>query len=140
MNMIAGPIVFVVDHDPAVGNSLRWLIESAGLRVETFENVEAFQTAFDPGRSGCLVLDVSVPSTYGPDQQETLTARGVTIPVIMVSACGDAPAAESAMKKGAFAFLEKPFNDQVFLDCIQEALDRDAQNRAGRIGRAEIML
>ncbi len=127
--MAIKPTVFVVDDDPAVRESLRWLIESVGLCVGTYGSAGGFLDAYDPHTPGCLVLDVRMPGKSGLKLQEELAARGISIPIIFITGYGDIPAAVSAMKAGAVDFIEKPFDDQVLLDLIQKCIERDAQMR-----------
>jgi two-component system, LuxR family, response regulator FixJ len=127
--MTAAATIFVVDDDPRVRDSLRWLLESVGLAVEAYASASGFLEAYDPERAGCLVLDIRMPGMSGLQLQDTLAARGITVPIIMVTGHGDVPTAVSAVQKGAVDFLQKPFNDQVLLDRIHSALAVDAQRR-----------
>jgi two-component system, LuxR family, response regulator FixJ len=132
------PTVFVVDDDDAVRESLSWLIESVGLRVETYASPREFLAAYDPVRPGCLVLDVRMPGMSGLDLQDRLAPLQNPPPTIIITGHGDVPMAVRAMKAGAVDFIEKPFNDQVLLDCIQRALERDDQNRRRQMRRASV--
>ena len=129
---------FIVDDDPAVCDALRWLIGSIGLAVETFTSADDFMKGYDCTKPGCLVLDVRMPGMSGLALQETLTAAGMRLPVIVISGHGDVPIAVRAMKLGAVDFIEKPFSDDLLLDSIQQAVARDAQDRAARAFRNEI--
>lgn len=131
--------VFVVDDDPAIRKSLRWLIESVGLKVQTYELASEFLERYSPDRPGCLVLDVRIPGMSGLELQEKLRARGYDIPVIIVSGYGDVPMAVRAMKAGAVDFLEKPVSDQVLLDYIQKGIERDIKNKAARLQNKELL-
>lgn len=130
--------VFVVDDDEAMRNSLRWLIESAELQVETFDSAQAFLDGYYPGRSGCLLLDVRMPGMNGLELQSQLWSRDITLPVIVITGHGDVAMAVKAMKAGALDFIEKPFNDETLLDSIQRALMTDVELRESRATRAEI--
>jgi two-component system response regulator FixJ len=130
--------VFVVDDDPAVRHSLAWLIESVGLRVETFPSAQSFLESYDPDRHGCLVLDVRMPGMSGVDLQERLMGMKAELPVIFVTGHGDVPMAVRAMKRGALDFIEKPFNNQELLDRIHQALQRDAWQRRERARLADL--
>jgi len=130
--------VFVVDDDKAIRNSLKWLIESVGMQVETYESADAFIGSYYPGRSGCLLLDVRMPGMSGLDLQEYFAAEGIRIPVIIITGHGDVPMAVRAMKAGAVDFIEKPFNDEVLLDSIRTALALEAEQRMEQSQRAEI--
>ncbi len=121
--------VFVVDDDKAVRNSLRWLIESVGLAVETFGSAREFLSAYDPECPGCLVADVRMPGMSGVELQAVLVERSVQIPVIFISGHGDVPMAVRAMKAGAEDFIEKPYSDQLLLDRIQQVIRVDAERR-----------
>jgi len=121
--------VFVVDDDQAVVRSLRWLIESVNLRVETFDSARAFQKGYKVNRPGCLVLDVRMPGLSGLELQEWLASREVQVPIIFITGHGDVRMAVKAVQSGAFDFIEKPFNDQDLLDRIQKAIDFDNEQR-----------
>jgi two-component system response regulator FixJ len=130
--------VFVVDDDEAMRSSMRWLIESVGLRGEAFASPDEFLACYYPGRPGCLVLDVRMPGMSGLELQEKLISKEIQIPIIMITGHGDVPMAVRAMKAGAVDFIEKPFNDQVLLDCIQRALEKDAELRQIQGRRTEV--
>jgi two-component system response regulator FixJ len=121
--------VFVVDDDPAMRESLSYLIGSVGIRVRTFENAQAFLDQHDSGDRGCLVLDVRMPGMSGLELQEHLNQQGLSLPVVMVTGYGDVPMAVRALKSGALDFLEKPFTDQELLDRVNEALHVDERLR-----------
>jgi FixJ family two-component response regulator len=132
------PTVFVVDDDQAMRNSLKWLIESVSMQVETFESADAFINSYYPGRSGCLLLDVRMPGMSGLELQEYLRANQIAIPVIIITGHGDVPMAVRAMKSGAVDFIEKPFNDELLLESIRYALALDVKQRDMQKQRAEI--
>lgn len=121
--------VFVVDDEPAMRESLRWLIESVGLVVETYATARDFLAGYTPTRPGCLVLDVRMPGMSGLDLQEALAARKVKIPTIIITGYAEVPMAVRAMKAGAVDFIEKPFSDQLLLDRIQQAIQADLRAR-----------
>lgn len=126
----SGPIpatVFIVDDDPAVRKSLRWLVESVGLPVLTFASGQEFLDAYDPARAGCLVTDVRMPGMDGLQLQERLRQLGCRLPMIIMTAYGDVPMAVRAMKTGAIHFFEKPINNQLLLDQIRIALEHDGE-------------
>lgn len=127
----ATPLVYIVDDDPQVCESLGMMVRSAGLGVETYPAAEAFLDAFQdaPERPKCIVLDVRMPGLSGLGLQQALSARGRTPPIIMISGCADIPMAVQAMSAGAMVFLEKPFSRRTLLACIQEAIDQDIQQR-----------
>ncbi|MCH8260778.1 MAG: response regulator transcription factor [Planctomycetes bacterium] len=132
------PTVFVVDDDQEVRESIRWLIESVDLAVETFGSGQEFLDAYDPDKPGCIVLDVRMPQSSGLELQKKLLARGLEIPVIVVSAYGSVPVAVEAMKAGAVDFIEKPFSDQALLDRIHQAIAKDRDVRRRKAKRAEV--
>ncbi|MFA7282166.1 MAG: response regulator [Sterolibacterium sp.] len=124
--------VFIVDDESALRESLRFLLESIRLRIETFDSAEAFLSSYTPDRAGCLVLDVRMPGISGPELMDLLNRSGATIPIIFLSAHGDVPLTVRAMKGGAFDFLQKPYNNQEFLDRVRQALALDLSNRSQR--------
>ncbi|MCP3917150.1 MAG: response regulator transcription factor [bacterium] len=121
--------VFVVDDDPAMRDSLRFLISSINLNVECFASAEEFLKAYDPERAGCIVLDVRMPGISGLELQERLKQDRFAPPVLLITGHGDIPMAVRALKAGAVDFIEKPFSDQVLLERIQQALNVDADRR-----------
>lgn len=123
------PTVFVVDDDEAARDSLCWLIHSVGLTTETAVDAGEFLARYDPDRPGCVLLDIRMPGMSGLELLERLRKNGARIPVIMITGHGDVPMAVRALKAGAADFIEKPYNDQVLLDCIQRAIERDARRR-----------
>lgn len=132
------PTVFVVDDDPGVGHSMQTLLESVDLDSEAYLSAEEFLEAYDPGRPGCLLLDLRMPGMSGLDLQERLQEMGSTLPIIFVTAHGDVPTAVNAVKAGAVDFLEKPFRYQELLAKLQDALKEDARIRAALEDLSEI--
>lgn len=122
--------VFVVDDDQAMRNSLKWLIESVGVQVESFASADEFLAQYQPGQAGCLVLDVRMPGMSGLDLQEYLVEKNIRIPVVIITGHGDVPMAVRAMKGGAVDFIEKPFNDEALLDAIRRAIAYEEQQRS----------
>lgn len=131
------PIVYVVDDDLSVQRVLERTLTSAGWRVQMYESGPAFLDAFDPGRPGCLILDLRMPRMNGLTVQEKLMAMGSTLPIIFLTAFGDIPTAVQAMQAGAVDFLEKPFSNQQLLRLVEQALEQEAQLRVQRQRRAE---
>lgn len=127
--------VFIVDDDEAVRESLSWLISSVGLKVETFSSAQAFLDAYQPGRPGCLLVDVRMPGMSGLELQRRLAAQPMCLPVIIVTGHGDVQMAVRAMKDGAFDFIEKPFNDQVLLDLVHKAVHECERRRDAEMER-----
>jgi FixJ family two-component response regulator len=127
-------IVFVVDDDPLVRDSVADLLDSAGFAVRTFGSAADFLRSERPDLSTCLVLDVKLPGLSGLDLQTELANSGAEMPIVFLTGHGDIPMTVRAMKRGAVEFLTKPFRKQELLDAVREALKRD---REGRLQRAE---
>lgn len=123
------PVVYVVDDDQAMVESLSWIIESVGLKAKTYIRAQEFLEEYEPTQHGCLLLDVRMPGMSGPELQTKLNDLGCTLPIIFISGHGDVPLAVRVMKAGATDFLTKPFNDQVLLESINKALRSDKANR-----------
>jgi two-component system response regulator FixJ len=131
------PIVFVVDDDRAMRDSLRWLLESIGLSVRTYATAADFLGDHDPAQPGCLVLDVRMPGMSGLDVQTELAKRGSELPTIVVTGHAEVAMAVRAVKAGALDFIEKPFSDQLLLDRVRQALEIDRQSREVRVRRED---
>jgi FixJ family two-component response regulator len=131
------PTVFIVDDDPSVRKSLRLLVQSVNLPVETYESGQEFLEKMDASRGGCVVLDLRMPGISGLELQQRLAERRITMPIIFISGHGDLPSAVNAMRAGAVDFLEKPFRGQALLDRIHHALRQDARRRTLEIDQAE---
>ena len=119
------PTVFIIDDDSGVRESIKDLVESVGLRAESFATAQQFLASERRDAPGCLVLDVRLPGISGLDLQHDLKKAGIKIPIIFISGHADIPMSVRAMKSGAFEFLTKPFRDQALLDVIQRALSRE---------------
>jgi len=132
------PVVFVVDDDSAVRDSLRRLITSVGFLVEVFPSAQAFMRARRPEVPGCLVLDVRLPGLSGLDLQRELAATDAALPIVFLTGHGDIPMSVRAMKAGAVEFLTKPFREQDLLDAIRSAIERDRAARQERQELAEL--
>ena len=130
-------IVFVVDDDRAMRDSLRWLLESIGLTVRTYATAAEFLREHQPSQPGCLVLDVRMPGMSGLDLQAELVRRGTELPTIVVTGHAEVAMAVRAVKAGAIDFIEKPFSDQLLLDRVRQALEIDRQSREVRARREE---
>lgn len=124
------PIVYVVDDDASMRDSLRGAIRSVGLRVETFPSAAEFLQHPPSAHPSCLVLDVDMPGLSGMDLQRELAAAHRLIPIIFITGHGDIPMSVRAIKEGAVEFLTKPFRDQALLDSIQQALAQDRERLA----------
>jgi two-component system, LuxR family, response regulator FixJ len=130
--------VFVVDDDDAVRTSLRLLLKSVGLPVETFGSAQEFLDGFDADRSGCLVLDIRMPGMSGLELQQRLNEIHSIVPIVFITGHGDVPMAVEAMQHGAVDFIQKPFRDQDLIDRINQALEKDRENRSGLRDRDKI--
>jgi RNA polymerase sigma factor (sigma-70 family) len=128
--------VTVVDDDDALRDSLVWLLEGAGMRVRAFASAEAFLQAVRPEDTLCLVLDVRMPGMTGMELHDALRDRQIDAPVVFITGHGDVPMAVEAIKKGAFDFIEKPFNDEQLVATIrraaQHASARNVERASGR--------
>jgi two-component system response regulator DctR len=123
------PTVHVVDDDEAIRDALAWLLRSRGLTARAWPSAEAFLEAWTPELTGCLVLDVRMGGMSGVELFDRLLALGCRVPVIFLTGHGDVPLAVSALKRGAFDFVEKPFNDNQLVDRVVEALAADEARR-----------
>lgn len=120
--MASEAVVHVVDDDPAMRDSLEFLIDTAGLKVRTYESGPALLAAAGDLGPGCIVTDVRMPEMSGLDLVRRLTDMGVRLPVIVMTGHADVPLAVEAMKAGVRDFIEKPFDDEVFLSSVRAAL------------------
>jgi len=122
-------MVYMVDDDAAMRDSITELVESVGMQAQTYPSAEAFLDVCEPSHPCCLVLDVRMPGMSGLTLLERLQGQGASLPVILLTSHGDVPMAVDSMKGGAFDFVQKPYRDQALLDRIQAALslDRDRQ-------------
>lgn len=130
--------VFVVDDDREMRNSLRRLLRTVHLNVELYGSAREFMECYAPERPGCIILDVRMPRMSGLDLQARLAEQGVRTPVIIVTGHGDVPTAVRAMKGGAFEFIEKPFDEQKLLDCVNKCIALDHEMRREAARRTEI--
>lgn len=137
------PLVLIIDDDEALRRSMAFLISTIGLECRGFDNAEHFLREMpQPGRSGCILMDVRMPGMSGMELLRILRERGSVLPVLMITGHGDVPMAVAALKAGADDFIEKPFNDQHLLDAITLAVRTSSQrladsaDRDGIIGRA----
>jgi FixJ family two-component response regulator len=138
MTVAGAPTVFIIDDDAAVRESVQDLLESVGLRSESFGTAEEFLRCKRPDGPSCLVLDVRLPGVSGLDFQRRLADARVQIPIIFVTGYGDIPMTVKAMKSGAVEFLAKPFQDRELLDAIHQALDRDRMTRQQQSNLAQL--
>lgn len=122
-------LVYLVDDDFSVRDSLGLLIESTGQAVRCFESADSFLNNYDPAQAGCLVLDVRMPGMGGLELQEEMTRRDFAIPIIFISGHADIPDSSKAFRAGAIDYMEKPFDSKTLLTRLQEAIQKDLDTR-----------
>jgi FixJ family two-component response regulator len=137
--MTPEPTVFVIDDDEAVRQFLRSLIASVDLRVEAHASAQAFLDAYQGNSPGCLVLDIRMPGMSGLELQQELNARGIDLPVIVLTGHGNVQVAVHAMKAGAIDFIEKPFNNEMLLDRLQKAVAKSVATYGARVKQDQIL-
>ncbi len=125
----------VIDDDEAIRDALQWLFKTRGVACRVWSGGEDFLAAWDPGWRGCIVLDIRMAGISGLECFDTLLARGCELPVIFITGHGDVPMAVAALKKGAFHFIEKPFNDHDLVDLVQKAIAHDAERQRAAADR-----
>lgn len=125
----ANTLVYLVDDDFSVRDSLGMLIESTGQAVRSFESADEFLANFDPDQAGCLILDVRMPKMTGLELQEELVRRDFPIPIIFISGHADVPDSSKAFRAGAIDYMEKPFDSDVLLRRMREAIQKDQDTR-----------
>ena len=119
-------VIYVVDDDEAVRQSLEFLLKTAGMKVRGFDSAKSFLPMLPEIRSGCIITDVRMPEITGIDLLRKVKESGIDIPVIVITGHGDIALAVEAMKIGAVDFLEKPFDDDTLLDAVRASLTRTA--------------
>lgn len=130
--------VIIVDDDLAVRDSLARLLRSDGIPARALASAEELLTASDRGPPGCLLLDLRLPGMSGMELMQSLMRKGMRAPVIIITGHGDIPLAVSAVKAGAFDFIEKPYDPEVIVAAVRKALDRDASRRDAEAGVIEL--
>ncbi len=130
--MYTSSTVYVVDDDPAMRDSLSWLLSSVNLKAETFASADDFLARWESSQPGCLLLDLRMAGMNGLELQERLVERGHEIPIIFISGHGDVPTAVRAMQAGAVEFLTKPFSERFLLERVRVALEKDIEARRKR--------
>jgi FixJ family two-component response regulator len=123
------PTIYVVDDDAAARRAIIWMLESAGRRVEGFASGREFLAAYQPGCSGCIIVDVRMPGMGGIALQDELARRGIRLPVIMVTGYAEVSVAVEALQRGAVDFIEKPVDTARLLERIDIAIALDAERR-----------
>ena len=136
--MTTDSIVFVVDDDPSVRSSIKFLLSTVGLQVESFDSADTLLHKKLPNVPSCLVLDVRLRGLSGIDVQRTLAASNIHIPIIFLTGHGDIPMSVRAIKAGAVEFLTKPFRDQDLLDAVRVALEQDRARREKEVEVADL--
>jgi RNA polymerase sigma factor (sigma-70 family) len=132
------PTVYIIDDDPAVLDSLVLLLGLQGYATRPFSNADAFLDAWSVSWRGCVVLDLRMPGKSGLELQREMIARGITLPIVMITAHGDVSAARASLKSGAVDFLEKPLDNAQLINAVRAALARDERERARARGAAEL--
>jgi FixJ family two-component response regulator len=133
------PTVFVVDDDAAIRDALTLQITLKGMRVAVFSTADEFLAAYQPHMRGCLLTDLQMPGMDGLQLQETLRARGVILPVVVLTAHGDVATTKAAMRNGAVDFLEKPAEDDGLIDVLRNAIRIDAERFQAESQRLEAL-
>ncbi len=126
------PVVYLVDDDEAIRDSLSLLLDSVGLEHAVFSSALEFLEAYDPEQHACLVADIRMPGLSGLELQQKLNQDHADVPIIFITGHGDVPMAVNAMKSGATDFIQKPFGDQDLIDRIHKALAKDQATRVSR--------
>ena len=127
--MTTDATVFVVDDDDGVRQAVGFLLRAASLNVQLFDSAVEFLDTYEPDSPGCLVLDLQMPGMDGLSLQAALQDRNIQLPIVFLTGHGDVPAAVQAIQGGAVDFLEKPFDSDRLLDCINRALEADLEAR-----------
>ena len=128
--------VFLIDDDPGIRDSLSLLLSLKGVRTQPFANAESFIETYRPEWAGCVLTDLRMPGMTGLELQSMLRERGVQVPVVVLTAHGDVATARTALKSGAFDFLEKPVDDTMLLDVLRNALRADRERRLAATTRS----
>ncbi|MEW6626008.1 MAG: response regulator FixJ [Pseudomonadota bacterium] len=137
--MPSDPIVYIIDDDESVRHSLEFLLDVAGIRVRSFSSADAFLKSSPPLAGACVVTDVRMPGMSGVELAEELRRRAASIPVIVVTGHADVPLAIQAMKAGVADFIEKPFDDEVMLAAIRDALARHSNEETAGAERQVVL-
>lgn len=135
----ASPVVYILDNEPGVRDALRFLVENEGLAARCFASGQEFLNHCSPSCHGCILLNLLLPEISGLDLQRALTDKGIGLPVIFLTAYSDVPASAEAFKRGAFDFIEKPFDNELLLRRLREAVALDLRHRERWRRRAEAL-
>ena len=136
--MSGKPVIHVVDDDEAIRDSLVWLLDGERYSVRTYSTGEDFFARHEQLSPACVILDIRMPGMSGIEVHEQLTRNAVRTPVVFVTGHGDVPMAVEAIKRGAFDFIEKPFNEQKLTSIIERALELDARNAGQVAAQSEV--
>ncbi|NMG33384.1 response regulator [Azoarcus sp. TTM-91] len=128
----------IIDDDEAIRDALQWLFKTRGVATRLWPSAEAFLEAWQTDWPGCIVLDIRMDGMSGLECFEALLTRGNRLPVIFVTGHGDVPMAVAALKKGAYHFIEKPFNDNDLVDLVEQAIAHDDENRQAAADRGTV--
>jgi len=129
-SMVKRGLVYVVDDDEAVRDSLQWLLEGKGYRVRCFESAEAFLLRYDAREVACLIADIRMGGMSGMELQERLQGRHCPLPIVFITGHGDVPMAVQTMKRGALDFVQKPFNETQLMALVERMLEAAQQSFA----------
>lgn len=142
MNEASDKVVYIVDDDEGVRESLSALLQSVGIVTRDFDSAEASLDALENECPACMLVDVRMPGMSGLELQRQLTERGLSVQLVIITGHGDIAMAVQAMKNGATDFLEKPFNEQVLIDrvhkCVQQSMIATQQNRHKKQARSRL--
>lgn len=138
MSEAAAGIVFVVDDEEAVRDSVGLLLRSVGIASRAFPDAPSFLAEYRPEQRGCLIVDIRMPRMSGLELQQELNRRGWAIPTLFITGHGDVPMAVEAMRAGAVDFLQKPFKDDDLIRRVQKALEQDERLREQLSGLEQI--
>jgi len=132
------PTIFVVDDDASIRDALSLLISSKGLRASVFSSAEDFIAVYDAGWRGCLLTELKMPGMSGLELQTVLSKKGITLPIVVLTAHGNVSSARSALKNGAVDFLEKPVDDDVLIDVLMNAIRIDEERHRVDVQRTRL--
>ena len=136
--MDIGRRIYIVDDEPAVLGALERMLRASGYSVETFASPREFLDAAPQEGVGCLLLDLSMPEMTGLDVQDEMQRKGISLPVIFLSAYGDVPTTAHAMREGAIDFLVKPVREAELLDAIERALSASSAREQRRVTQSDV--
>lgn len=139
MNRTSTSMVYSVGTDPALHDALQRLLESVGLQMLACPDIEAFLAAYRPDWPGCLLLSIPLPACGDLEVQQRLLEQGIDVPVIVITGHADVPMAVNALRQGVLDFIEAPFNDQILLDSVHQALTVDVGRQRARAQHQDLL-